>query len=294
MKKVFLGVGHGGADSGAVGNGLKEKDLNLGIALACRDELQANGVDVKMSREKDENDPLNDEVAECNAFSPDLAVDTHNNAGGGDGAECWYQHKSGTAKTLADNILSEIVKIGQNSRGAKTRLNSKGTDYYGFLRNVKAPAVIVECAFIDNATDIQIVDTAAEQKAMGIAIAKGILKTLGIEAKPVETVTPATQPTTTSKSIDEVAREVIDGQWGNGLTRRARLEAAGYNYRTVQQRVNDILSGKMNINSKSVEQIAKEVIAGKWGNGADRKRRIEAAGYNYAEVQKKVNELMKK
>lgn len=42
---------------------------------------------------------------------------------------------------------------------------------------------------------------------------------------------------------------------------------------------------------KSIEEIAKEVIAGKWGNGSERKCRLEAAGYSYSEVQKKVNEL---
>lgn len=187
MKKVFIGVGHGGADSGAVGNNLKEKDLNLSIALACRDELKRHGVDVKMSREKDENDTLNEEVAECNAFSPDLAVDIHNNAGGGDGVEVYHHYKGGISKTLAENINAQVVQIGQNSRGTKTRLNANGTDYYGFIRMTKAPAVIIECAFIDNANDIKIIDTAAEQKTMGIAIAKGILKTLGISYKEPET-----------------------------------------------------------------------------------------------------------
>lgn len=43
---------------------------------------------------------------------------------------------------------------------------------------------------------------------------------------------------------------------------------------------------------KTVEQIAKEVIAGKWGNGSERKKKIEAAGYNYSEVQKAVNKLL--
>ena len=180
MKKVFIGVGHGGADSGAVGNGLKEKDLNLAIATACADELKRHGVSVQMSRTKDEGDTLDQEVAECNAFAPDLAVDVHNNAGGGDGAECWYSIVGGTGKTLADNILKEVTAIGQNSRGAKTKKNAAGRDYYGFIRMTKAPAVIVECAFIDNKTDIAIIDTAAKQKAMGVAIAKGILNTLGI------------------------------------------------------------------------------------------------------------------
>jgi N-acetylmuramoyl-L-alanine amidase len=72
--KVFIGVGHGGGDPGAVANGAKEKDLNLSIAMACRDELKRHGVEALMSRAKDENDPLSEEIRECNAYSPDLAV----------------------------------------------------------------------------------------------------------------------------------------------------------------------------------------------------------------------------
>ena len=181
MAKVFLGVGHGGKDPGAQGNGFRESDLNLSIALACQADLARHGVSVLMSRTKDEDDALSEEIKQCNAFDPDLAVDIHNNAGGGDGAEAFYHYGGGKGKTLAENILKETTAIGQNSRGAKTRLNSVGKDYYGFIRQTIAPAVIVECAFIDNATDIQIIDTEAERKVMGKAIAKGILKTLNIK-----------------------------------------------------------------------------------------------------------------
>ena len=181
MPKVFIGVGHGGTDPGAVSNNTKEKDLNLSIALACRDVLARHGVSVKMSRTKDEDDSLSEEIRECNAFSPDLAVDIHNNAGGGDGAEAFYHHGGGVSKTLAENVLSEIVKTGQNSRGAKIRKNANGKDYYAFIRNTTCPAVIVECAFVDNATDLEILATEGKRQSMGEAIAKGILKTLGVE-----------------------------------------------------------------------------------------------------------------
>lgn len=180
MPKVFLGVGHGGSDSGAVSNNTKEKDLNLSIALACRDELARHGVSVRMSRTKDENDTLSEEIRECNTYAPDLAVDIHNNAGGGDGAEAFYHHGGGKGRVLAQNILDEIVKIGQNSRGAKTRKNNSGNDYYGFIRETSCPAVIVECAFVDNATDLQILATEGKRQKMGVAIAKGVLKSLGI------------------------------------------------------------------------------------------------------------------
>jgi N-acetylmuramoyl-L-alanine amidase len=195
MSKIFIGVGHGGADPGAVANGFKEKDLNLAIALACRDVLEAHGVTVGMSRHKDENDDLREEIRECNAFAPDYALDIHNNAGGGDGVEIFHS-KAGTADDkLAQNVLDAIKAIGQNSRGLKTLLLADGRDYYGFIRQVNAPSIIVECAFVDNKNDLAIIDTAAEQKAMGEAIAKGVLKTLGISEKATAT---ATKPAATS------------------------------------------------------------------------------------------------
>ena len=183
--KVFIGVGHGGSDPGAVANGIKEKDANLTIALACQKELVRHGVTVLMSRTKDDSESLREKINECNAFAPDLAADIHNNAGGGDGAEVFHHVGGGKGKTLAVNILNAIKAIGQNSRGVKTKTNANGTDYFGFIRETNAPAVIVECAFLDNAKDVTIIDTVAEQQAMGVAIAKGFLKTLGIAYIPV-------------------------------------------------------------------------------------------------------------
>lgn len=98
--------------------------------------------------------------------------------------------------------------------------------------------------------------------------------------------------TTTSnkKDVMTVAKEVIAGKWGSGDDRKKKLTAAGYNYDTVQKKVNELLKASA---KKSVAEIAKEVVSGKWGNGADRKKKLEAAGYNYAEVQKEVNKLLK-
>ena len=232
--KVFINAGHGGNDSGAVGiGGLKEKDLNLTIALACEAELKRHGVDVIMHRSTDKGSTSSQVSAACNKYAPSMAVDIHCNAGGGDGAEVFHHYKGGTGKTLAVNILNEISAIGQNSRGAKTRVNSAGKDYYYFIREISCPSVIVECAFLDNKNDVQIIDTAAEQKAFGVCIAKGILKTLGVSYivayDPVQ------------KSVDEIAREVIQGKWGNGSERKEKLTAAGYDYIAIQKRVNELL-----------------------------------------------------
>ena len=96
-----------------------------------------------------------------------------------------------------------------------------------------------------------------------------------------------------SKTVDELAREVIAGKWGNGADRKNRLTEAGYNYSEVQARVDEILAPAPAPAKKSVDEIAKEVIRGEWGNGADRKKRLTDAGYDYAEVQARVNEYFK-
>ncbi len=89
------------------------------------------------------------------------------------------------------------------------------------------------------------------------------------------------------KSLDEVVKEVLDSEWGNGAERKKRLEAAGYDYAAVQDRVNYVLQSRFN-------DVVLEVIRGEWGNGAERKKRLEAAGYDYAAIQKRVNEYYKK
>lgn len=100
------------------------------------------------------------------------------------------------------------------------------------------------------------------------------------------------ETTSAGKDVTTVAKEVLAGKWGNGDDRKNRLTAAGYDYATVQAEVNRIANCDSSSTKKSVTEIAKEVIAGKWGNGSDRKKKLTAAGYDYAAVQKKVNELL--
>jgi hypothetical protein len=116
--------------------------------------------------------------------------------------------------------------------------------------------------------------------------------------------TPATKPasssSSTKKSNDTIANEVIAGKWGNNPQRAQKLKAAGYDPNAIQALVNQKLGAKSKPAAKpsapakkSIDTIAREVIAGKWGNGATRKQKLAAAGYNYSEVQKRVNQLLK-
>lgn len=182
--KVAIDPGHGGADPGAV-KYIREKDANLAVGLACRDLLNIHDVDTWMSRTSDKDTDLNTTCNKINEWGADLAISCHKNAGGGDGFEVIHSIVGGVGKTLAKNIEAEVLKLGQNSRGLKTRKNSSGSDYFAFNRLTNCPAVICEGAFVDNKVDVKIIDTVHEQELFGYAYAKGALKTLGIKIKTV-------------------------------------------------------------------------------------------------------------
>lgn len=99
-------------------------------------------------------------------------------------------------------------------------------------------------------------------------------------------------PATSVKTVDEIAKEVINGLWGNGDDRKQKLTDASYDYSVVQNRVNEILGGGKTTPTKSVDELAQEVLAGKWGNGDARKTALTNAGYDYSAVQKEVNRIL--
>lgn len=113
---------------------------------------------------------------------------------------------------------------------------------------------------------------------------------------PKFTATAEAKPIAPSKkSNEEIAKEVWAGKWGSGAERKARLEAAGYDYAAIQAIVNKggSVTSPQTQAKKSNEEVAKEVIRGNWGSGAERKRRLTEAGYDYAAIQTLVNSMMK-
>ena len=102
-------------------------------------------------------------------------------------------------------------------------------------------------------------------------------------------------PAPVKKSNTEIAQEVIAGKWGNGATRKTKLQDAGYDYNAVQAEVERLMKKPEPPKPvlKSVDTIAAEVMAGKWGNGDARKKALTEAGYDYAAIQAAVNKLAK-
>lgn len=213
MARVFLSAGHGGSDPGAVAYGLKEKDINLNILKACRDELKRHKVTVICSREKDENDPVGQEVKEANAADVDIAASFHINAGKGDGFEVFCNPKNEDGMKLAKLGEKYIKELGQNSRGIKNGM------HLCFIKNTRMMAVLFESFFIDNDKDNNIGDTVAEQKALGVAYAKAILDYLDIkykENKKSSTTKKETKKDTSYKV--EIIADVLKVRKGAGTS----------------------------------------------------------------------------
>ena len=96
-----------------------------------------------------------------------------------------------------------------------------------------------------------------------------------------------------TKSVDEVAQEVIQGLWGNGQERYDNLTNTGYDAQAVQDRVNSILSGDDSDTSDyDIDEIANQVLQGLWGNGQERFNNLSNEGYDAQAVQDRVNELL--
>lgn len=183
MSKIFLDFGHGGSDSGAVSGGLVEKNMNLVTGLECKEVLEQYGVEVKLSRGSDIYVSLGERVRMANAWGANYFVSIHHNAGGGDRGEVINSICRGKGLELAMSISNAMKALGQDTVKVYEKRGQDNKDYYYVIKNTKMDAVIVEGGFIDNAVDRQLFDTVEEQKAMGRAIANGILNHLGIAIK---------------------------------------------------------------------------------------------------------------
>ncbi len=184
-KTVMIDPGHGGLDTGTTGKplgGIKEKDYTLNTSLATTEYLRSKGINVIMTRDTDKTLSLGNRTALSNSLRPDLFTSIHYNASDttGNGVEVFYKLKDkngGTTKTLATNILNRILeKFNLKNRGTKTRtLSTDPTkDYLYVLRTNDMPAVLVECAFLDNEKDMSLLNTSNKVKEMGTQIGKGI------------------------------------------------------------------------------------------------------------------------
>ncbi len=179
--RIVLDAGHGGKDVGAVGNGLREKDLTLTIVKHIGRMLgEYEGVEVHYTRTDDRYLSLEERAAIANKLKADYFVSVHINAGGGTGFESYVYNGNVSAKTVAyQNVIhAEIMKaIGNVRDRGKKRAN------FAVLRKTKMAALLTENLFIDNASDAA--KLKSEQFLLQIAHGhvQGIVKAFGLKKR---------------------------------------------------------------------------------------------------------------
>ena len=158
-------AGHGDTDPGAVGNGLKEKNIVLNIATKLGALLNGREISIKYSRTNDTYLSLEDRARLANAWGADLFVSIHANSATSSvrGTECYTHPTANTAtKTLSANISRSIAsKFGIPNRGHKEA-------NFAVLRLSNMPAILVETAFISNSSDANLLNTRQDDFANAI------------------------------------------------------------------------------------------------------------------------------
>lgn len=205
--KLCIDPGHGGSDPGAVGGGLHEEDVTLSVGKLLAAKLKAAGHDVVLTRTTDKKVKNSARVKVANDANVDAFVAVHFNAAVTErahGHEVIYCPNSKEGRRLAQEIHDAVVaELDVKPRGVKTD-TATGRGPFTVLRKTKAPAVIVEVAFITNEEDRTKVDEATEHDAIAAAIVRGILAWFG-ETVTVEPVIGV------PKDKDEAEQNLLNG-----------------------------------------------------------------------------------
>jgi len=182
--KVFIDPGHGGKDPGAIWNGLKEKDANLAIANKLKAKLEAAGFTVVMRRTGDQYHTLDEIVSMANNSGADIFISIHNNASvstSANGTETyWCPNGVNGSSQLASLVQSSVLsQIGRANRGVKTA-------NFRVIKYTNMPAALVECAFVSNPTEAELLKTDSFQEKCAVGLfnainefSKGINKDAG-------------------------------------------------------------------------------------------------------------------
>src|SRR5699024_7996812 len=168
-----------GNDPGALGNGLREKDITLAITKKVGNILERHGVKVFYTRTNDKTVSLEERTKRANRNKADIFVSIHTNAfdkKSAKGLETYHFPGSKNGRKLANCIQKRIKETGlyNSDRGVKTAR-------FWVLRKTTMPSALTEMAFITNAQDAKLLRN--KQSQFATAIAKGILDYFGIKYK---------------------------------------------------------------------------------------------------------------
>ncbi len=181
---IVIDAGHGGKDPGKIGvGGVEEKSVNLAIALLVEERLVEQGYEVLMTRTEDKSaqesgeeesniKDLHARVDLINETEPELAVSIHQNSyqdSSIKGAQVFYYHNSKQGEEAAHIMQEELLALNLDN----TR-QPKGNDSYFMLKRTSAPLIIVECGFLTNPEEGNLLTTEEYQWQVADCIVAGI------------------------------------------------------------------------------------------------------------------------
>lgn len=178
MKKVVIDPGHGGADSGAIGGGIYEKDLNLDVAKLVRDKLAKKNIYVYMTRTKDETLTLEDRVNYSNQINPNLYVSIHTNS---TVKEDSYGIETHYYKDDSYNLAKIVHKSFASAKNVKKwETIDRGVFKSRFyvINHTEAPSILIEMGFISNLEERAKLIKNNRKEEIADSIAEGILEYL--------------------------------------------------------------------------------------------------------------------
>lgn len=180
-KRIIIDVGHGGKDSGTVYDDIKEKDLNLSIALKLKEELIMNGVDVIMTRDGDydlalpnanrrKKSDFDNRIEMINDSGANMYLSIHINYLGNAkyyGAQVFYTKGN---NDIADYIQEEFIN------DLKSPMNSRilSNDIYMY-KKLNIPGVLIECGFLSNSKERKLLVDDSYQYKLVRSIVKGLI-----------------------------------------------------------------------------------------------------------------------
>lgn len=188
--QILIDPGHGGSEVASVGpNGLAEKALNLDVAKRAAERLQELGYEAELTRTRDIRIPIATRAGLANALRPDLFLSLHHNGGATGrqsvpGTQVYYQHDDREARRVGGIVYEELFAaasdfptswVGNSKDGVSTRLNGRGTDFYGIHRRTpEVTSLITEFLWLSNGPEARLLERDAVRDAEATALARGI------------------------------------------------------------------------------------------------------------------------
>lgn len=287
MRKLYLIAGHGAGDPGAIGNGFEEAERVRTLCARIKALGGENVVYLDPTKNWYKTNGIGMLSVEDNASLMECHMDSGASSARG-GHVIIYggyepdEYDIALADMMGDIFPGRSQKIVKRTDLANPkRAAQRGINYR-----------LCEFGFITNQDDIATFNNNLTEIATRILEIFGINEEMHVDV--FEKGTKEEEPK--ADVIEDIAKRVLRGEFGNGEQRRNIITAMGLDYDKVQAKVNEMLSGAMpkpvEPTEKDLEAVARAVIRGEYGNGAERKRRLVQAGYDYKEIQEIVNKLL--